>query len=360
MKQKVLVDMERQRQPNSGLGHYCRCLEQGLRETENTLELYYYRPKEEGKEEKDVRDFYDFHKFFNHSTYGIKLLHISCQEQKNFLRHLAVKKKIVTLHELNFLHEDLREEQRQERLKLINKNLNSADVIVCISDFVKQDLLKNQHLFKLKKGVQIRLIHNGLIFDDTEIPENYKPFSQLHEQDFLLSIGVLHHKKQQLRMVEMMPYLPETMKLVLVYSEEKESYSNQIIDAVARLGLSRRVILLPNISNKEKRYLLNNMKALVHPSIAEGFSIPPVEAMAVGKPIFLSQATSLPEIGGEEAFYFKQGDKKEALAETIIAGLKTYEEDKEKAQRLKAWAMQYDYRIMAKKYLKLYEEVLSQ
>ncbi len=354
MKQKVLIDMERQRYPNSGLGYYCCCLEKGLRELESSLELYYYRPKKEGEKEQDIKSFSDLHKVFNPRTYGMNLLHITCQDQKSFLRHLPVKKKLVTLHDLNFLHEELSQDQKERRLKLLRTNLNSADVIVCISDFVKQDLLANKGLFKLKENVEIHLIHNGLIFDDTEISVDYKPFSQLAGQDFLLCIGVLHHKKQQLRMVELMPYLPESMKLVLVYSEEKKSYSNQIIEAISRLGLGKRVILLPNISNKEKRYLLDNMKALVHPSIAEGFGIPPIEAMAVGKPVFLSQATSLPEIGGEEAFYFEQGDSREGMAQTIMNGLQAYEVDKEKAQRLKAWAMQYDYRIMAEQYLNIY------
>ena len=39
-------------------------------------------------------------------------------------------------------------------------------------------------------------------------------------------------------------------------------------------------------------------------SLAEGFGLPVIEAMTYGKPVFLSRRTSLPEIGGDKAFYF--------------------------------------------------------
>ena len=55
---------------------------------------------------------------------------------------------------------------------------------------------------------------------------------------------------------------------------------------------------------KKKNALLQHCQALCQPSLAEGFGIPPIEAMAFGRPVFLSKCTSLPEIGAEEAFLF--------------------------------------------------------
>lgn len=50
------------------------------------------------------------------------------------------------------------------------------------------------------------------------------------------------------------------------------------------------------------------------PSLAEGFGAPVVEAMKFGKPIFLSDLTSLPEIGGDVSFYFKNFDPDHMLS----------------------------------------------
>src|SRR5262249_24334293 len=44
--------------------------------------------------------------------------------------------------------------------------------------------------------------------------------------------------------------------------------------------------------------------ALVFPSLYEGFVLPPLEAMACGTPVAVSNATSLPEVCGDAAEYF--------------------------------------------------------
>ncbi len=357
MPYNILVNMERQRYPNSGLGYYCRCLEKGLRELQNeACKINYYRPQKDN--ETDVKDYNPLHKLFNPTTYKFNGLHITHQLDRYFNRCFKTDKCIVTLHDLNFIREKLAPRKERKLFSWCKSNLERADVIVCISNFVRQDLLANKHLFNLKENVRIEVIHNGIMFENKAIKFDKAPFPQLEGEDYLLAIGVLHHKKQQHRMLEMLPFLPKEMKLVLVYSDEKQAYYQQILAIIKHLDLNKRVIFLSNVTNEEKHYLIKNAKALVHPSIAEGFGIPPIEAMAEGKPVFLSQETSLPEIGGEEAFYFNKGDSAEGLAQTLLEGLKAYDEDKEKAQRLKTWAMSFDYRVMAQKYLDLYLEIL--
>lgn len=62
------------------------------------------------------------------------------------------------------------------------------------------------------------------------------------------------------------------------------------------------------LSDGEIKWLMQHCKAFVHPSIYEGFGIPPLEAMACGAEIIISNYTCLPEIYGESAHYFDPYD----------------------------------------------------
>lgn len=79
--------------------------------------------------------------------------------------------------------------------------------------------------------------------------------------------------------------------------------------------------------SKEKQFYFKNCTAFVFPSLREGFGLPVIEAMRFGKPIFISNNTSLPEIGGRYDFYWNNFEPKE-MAETLIQRLHMYNENR--------------------------------
>lgn len=70
------------------------------------------------------------------------------------------------------------------------------------------------------------------------------------------------------------------------------------------LGIGDYVEFLPYVSDDEMRILYREADVLLMPSLAEGFGIPILEAMASGTPVAASNAASLPEVGGDAALYF--------------------------------------------------------
>ena len=65
-----------------------------------------------------------------------------------------------------------------------------------------------------------------------------------------------------------------------------------------------RIVEMSGLTDDEIRNLLAGAKALVHPSFAEGFGLPPLEAMAAGVPVVCSDIAVLREVyGGAAAHY---------------------------------------------------------
>jgi glycosyltransferase involved in cell wall biosynthesis len=117
------------------------------------------------------------------------------------------------------------------------------------------------------------------------------------------------------------------------------------------------VKLLGPVSAENKYWYLKNCSAFLFPSLAEGFGIPPIEAMHFGKPVFLSTKTSLPEIGGQYAYYFDDFNP-ENMCKVFDAGMKHYSQTNPKSLIIRH-ADQFNWEKSAKAYRKVYESVLQ-
>ena len=88
------------------------------------------------------------------------------------------------------------------------------------------------------------------------------------------------------------------MKLIkdynLIISGNNDKEYGQVIKKLIRdNNLENQVFLTGKVSDEGKQFYMKNCKAFLFPSIREGFGLPPIEAMRFGKPVFLSDKTSI-------------------------------------------------------------------
>lgn len=357
MKKKILLDLERLRYPYSGIANVFRNLAKGFQKENKNFDITYFGEFSSLNFSVPKKiEWKKWHKFLENFSAGFDIIHVSHQLSSYFQRNHKNSIKIVTLHDLNFLHENLSEKKRKKMLTKVNNNLKNADYLVCISEYAKKDVLENKHLLTFDKLKEIVVIHNGIELPTSQIYELGK-FSFLKNKKYILNIGVLFDKKNQRTLVEMLPFIEED--LVLIASDEKNPYSENLRNRIKELQLEKRVHFLKEISEDEKYAIIQNCTAMCHPSIAEGFGIPPIEAMAFGKPVFLSTFTSLPEIGGDAAFYFETFEPQK-MAEFFKNSMKFYDENEDELSlKIKNWTKQYDYKVMSNSYLRFYEQILK-
>lgn len=82
----------------------------------------------------------------------------------------------------------------------------------------------------------------------------------------------------------------------------------------------RRLFWLDNVDDDELARLYAAARALVYPSIAEGFGLPIIEAAHFGAPIIASDIPIFREVAGDRIDYFEAADP-QALADSIVAAL---------------------------------------
>nr|WP_315203687.1 hypothetical protein [uncultured Flavobacterium sp.] len=82
--------------------------------------------------------------------------------------------------------------------------------------------------------------------------------------------------------------------------------------------------------------------------------------MTFGRPVFLSDKASLPEIGGKHAFYWENFDP-ESMANIFREGINRYTEEKEFYElAYKRRAQKFTWESAAKEYMAVYKSILNQ
>jgi glycosyl transferase family 1 len=102
----------------------------------------------------------------------------------------------------------------------------------------------------------------------------------------------------------------------LVFTGALNGKENAIKQAVMQMGLAKRVHFLGFVSEERLSAVWFGCEFLIFPSLYEGFGIPVLEAMSIGKPVLCSDCTSLPEVAGDAALYFDPR-KPETLVDCI-------------------------------------------
>jgi len=154
-----------------------------------------------------------------------------------------------------------------------------------------------------------------------------------------------------------LPALLDGNDLILVISGKESAYREKIMEEAKKHHCEERVIITGPISEADKAWYYQNCEAFVLPSKTEGFGLPVIEAMHFGKPVFLSNLTSLPEVGGDAAYYFDSFEP-EAMQQVFDTGMKDFKEN-DKAAKVMAHAQKFDWNKSAQQYLALYRECLA-
>lgn len=213
---------------------------------------------------------------------------------------------VVTVHDM--VYKSYPETMHKRTLALLNKSLEAsmerATLIVTDSEFSMSEIVKYFPKFKDK----IRVVYCGVNFDKFKkindkavlesVREEYKIFG-----DYFLYLGTLEPRKNLVRLINAYSRFKalhngETIpKLVLAGG--KGWLYDKIFEETEKLGLKDDVVFTGYVDDEDICPLISGAMAFVFPSVYEGFGLPPLEAMACGVPVVVSNSASLPEVVGD-------------------------------------------------------------
>ncbi len=234
--------------------------------------------------------------------------------------------------------------------------------LVCISDYVRSTVLEQGNVPAGRTAtVHISLPRRLRRATPAQVDGLCVRLGLTAERYLLYPANFWPHKNHRMLLTAFGMFTagrPEA-RLKLVLTGADTGLRRELGEAVTRMGLADKVVFAGYVSDDELAALLTGAKALIFPSLFEGFGMPLVEAMALGKPILASNVTSLPEVGGEAALYFDP-----RRPDAIVAAITRLLDEEGLAQRLVELGRQRltvfgSPEDMARKYLAIFEDVLA-
>lgn len=241
----------------------------------------------------------------------------------------------VTVHDLSaYKYRDVAMKRVEIVYKLfLKQTCKDAKRIITISKYTKEDIVSTIGIEENK----INVIYNGdspyELESEIEYDEQQKCLLKYKiEKPYFLFVGTINPRKNVITIIKAFEILKEKynidVKLVLV--GEYGWNSDDVLDAIEQSEFREDIVKTGFVSESEKEVFYRNAIALVFPSILEGFGLPVLEAMSVGIPVITSNNSSLPEVGGDVAYYIDDCKDYIELAKKMkeIAGLNKNERER--------------------------------
>jgi glycosyltransferase involved in cell wall biosynthesis len=226
------------------------------------------------------------------------------------LNMLGKGKSLMTIHDLNFFayRKYSISSARWHYAFKIKSYARQVDAITVVSESTKREVLRYLEVPEAK----VHVVYNGYspIFRPLEQSENTRRILEKYniKGKFILFVGTLEPRKNIQGLIRAYHQCKAKDDFLLVLAGGKGWKYKHFFRLVENLKLENRVVFTWYVPDTELPALYNQASVFVYPSLYEGFGIPPLEAMACGLPVIVSNTTSMPEVVGDAGVYVDPND----------------------------------------------------
>lgn len=274
---------------------------------------------------------------------------------------LSVEEQFVTIHDATvFRFPDVYNPWMRRWHRIVRPLLAKRVMgVITVSHFSKAELLKYLHVKPSKITPIYPGISNFFCPQDPVRVNNFKSETGL-PQKYVLCLSSLAANKNYGRLIKAWTLIEENglindYHLVVVGGSAKSLLPMQIEGLISRAS---RIRMLGYVEDKHLPLIYSGARLFVFPSIYEGFGFPPLEAMACGVPVVVSNCSAIPEIVGDAGYYFDPCDE-QSIAEAIVKVVKDVDLSSNLSRKGFCKIKNYNWEITARQLIELMESALA-
>ena len=251
--------------------------------------------------------------------------------------------------------------------RMIKGVLKRADHIITVSEASKRDIVElfgypEEKITNTYQAVSIPAKY--ALKSENRVREEVEGAFGLNYKKYFLFFGAIEPKKNISRLIE--AYLSSNVDEPLIIVGKAAWKAGEELRFLNE-GTNRYLEQLDNLTfvrDRVRRFdyapfpllvsLIRGAKALVFPSLYEGFGLPVLEAMSLGTPVITSNAASIPEIAGDAAILVDPYDPR-----AIANAIKAVGEDEMLRTRLAAMGPQQAEKFSPERYRERLDSIYS-
>ena len=229
-------------------------------------------------------------------------------------------------------------------LRLVRHLCKKGDHIVTVSEFSRQDIIRHVGIpeHRITNTYQAVSIPEKLLAKhDDEVSNELQHAFGLEYKDYFLFFCAIEPKKNLARLIDAFAESGTKRPLVIagplgwqheveIEKIQNERFLNYRIED-GTIFADRRVRRLSYVPLSQLVSLIRGARAVLFPSLFEGFGLPVLESMLLGAPVMASNVSSLPEIAGEAAMLVDPLD-----LDKMAVAIRTIDEDSDLRAELTA------------------------
>jgi len=244
--------------------------------------------------------------------------------------------------------------------QLLKKSIFWATHIITVSEFSKQEICRVLGINKDK----ISVVYNGYDPDWLKISTvaEINKIKQKYQliKPYIVFVGTIQKRKNLNVLLNAINLLPSSISnsFDLIVIGKPSNHDKEAVNSLNKMVAENKARWLNYVNSHDLKIIVKSAECLVFPSLAEGFGLPIVEALAAGTPVIASNTSATPEIVGGSAILFPSNSS-ESLC-TALMELLTKPELREKLVIAgKKRALDFSWKASAERTQTIYENVLS-
>lgn len=289
------------------------------------------------------------------NNFDLDIIH--SPENASLFVKLQNQKKVITVHDIiAYLYSEFGFTGIRYKY-LLNKSLNTADKIITDSYNTKKDLINYFGVPEQKINViYLAADEKFKVLGSQEIDPILTKYRILSPYIFYVG-GFMKHKNVPLLLKAFHKLKKEGIPHKLIFTGKNSN--KHIQNVIQKLNLQKHVIFLGYVESEDLPALYNGADLFVYPSLYEGFGLPPLEAMACGCPVVISNTSSLPEVVGDAGVFFDPYNVDD-LVRSIYEVLTDSAQKEKLVRKGLDRAKQFSWEKCARETIEVYMSVLSE